>query len=182
MNNELPKRKNIRIPGYDYSKPGYYFITICTKNRKNILSRIVGVGVPDDPYNKYVKKQLQNCDNYQIQLTYIGTIVEKYINSINYIYKEIKIDNYVIMPNHVHMVCVISKNNNESSRTPNRTKVQIPFLVSTFKRFINKECNNSIWQRNYYEHVIRNENEYIKILEYIENNPFDWKNDKYFLE
>ena len=86
------------------------------------------------------------------------------------------------MPNHVHMVCVISKNNNESSRTPNRTKVQIPFLVSTFKRFINKECNNSIWQRNYYEHVIRNEKEYINILEYIENNPFNWKNDKYFLE
>lgn len=102
------------------------------------------------------------------------------VNSKKFQYR--KIDNYVIMPNHVHMICIIQRNSKESSRTPTPTNAQIPFLISTFKRLINKECNKAIWQRNYYEHVIRNEKEYLKILEYIENNPFNWGNDKYFLE
>ncbi len=168
MKKELPKRKNIRIPEYDYSQNGYYFITICTKNKEKILSIIVGVGVPDDPsYN----------NEYEIRLTMFGLIAEKFINSINNTYKDIKIDNYVIMPNHIHMICGIEKYEGGS---PTPTNAKIPFLISTFKRLTNKKCNQFIWQRNYYEHIIRNEKEYIRILEYIEYNPLNWIYDKYY--
>ena len=102
------KRKNIRLKDYDYSKEGYYYITICIKNRKEILSKIkiyntklksndVGVGVPDDP------------EKIQIELTTYGEIIKKQIKEINNIYKDIKIENYIIMPNHVHMIIEISK-------------------------------------------------------------------------
>ena len=102
------KRKNIRLKDYDYSKEGYYYITICIKDRKEILSKIkiyntklksndVGVGVPDDP------------EKIQIELTTYGEIIKKQIKEINNIYKDIKIENYIIMPNHVHMIIEISK-------------------------------------------------------------------------
>ena len=102
------KRKNIRLKNYDYSKEGYYYITICIKNRKEILSKIeiynakimsnnVGVGVLDDP-----KK-------IQIRLTTYGEIVKEQIKGINNIYKHIKIENYIIMPNHVHMIIKIER-------------------------------------------------------------------------
>ncbi len=179
MENILPKRKNIRIPEYDYSQNGYYFITICTKHRQKILSKIVGVGVPDDPLQKHTNNKMQIYDIPKIQLTKNGIIVEEYIKSINKTYKDIKINDYIIMPNHIHMICIIEKQENGSSRTPTPTNAKIPFLISTFKRLINKRCNQSIWQRGYYEHVIRGESEYLSILEYIENNPLKWEEDIY---
>ena len=109
MENILPKRKNIRIPEYDYSQNGYYFITICTKHRQKILSNIVGVGVPDDPSQKHTQDKIQIYGTPKIQLTKNGTVVEEYIKSINKTYKDIKIGNYIIMPNHIHMVCIIEK-------------------------------------------------------------------------
>lgn len=54
-------------------------------------------------------------------------------------------------------------------------------IVSTFKRLTNKEINNKIWQRNYYEHIIRNEREYLEIIQYIQNNPLNWNKEKYFM-
>lgn len=68
-----------------------------------------------------------------------------------------------------------------SLRTPTPTNATIPALISTFKRLTNKEIGNKIWQRNYYEHVIRNEREYIEIIQYINNNPINWNKDKYFI-
>lgn len=180
MKKTFPKWKTIRIPQYDYSQEGCYFITICTKNREKILSKIVGVGIPDDPLNQYTENQLKNNNEYKIKLKKFGIIVEKYINSINKTYKNMRIDNYVIMPNHIHMICVLEKNKSGSSRTPTPTNARIPFLISTFKRLINRECKEILWQRNYYEHIIRNEKEYLRILEYIENNPLNWIYDKYY--
>ena len=104
------KRKNIRFKNYDYSKEGYYYITICIKNRKEILSKIeiyntgcnrdtlinVGVGVPDDP-------------KIHIKLTTYGEIIKKQIKEMNNIYKDIKIENYIIMPNHVHMIIELQR-------------------------------------------------------------------------
>ena len=167
------KRKNIRLKNYDYSKEGYYYITICIKNRKEILSKIeiynakimsnnVGVGVLDDP-----KK-------IQVRLTTYGEIVKEQIKGINNIYKHIKIENYIIMPNHVHMIIELTRQENGSSRTPTPTNAKIPLIVSTLKRLTNKEIENKIWQRNYYEHIIRNEKEYYEIIKYMQNNPVRW--------
>ena len=163
MENVLLKRKKLRISQYNYSNEGLYFITICTQNRKCILSKIVQDNISEIP---------------QLVLSKYGEIVEKYINSINTFYKDVQIINYVIMPNHIHFVCEVKKIINNKSKNP--SKMRVPMLVSTFKRFTNKESVLKIWQRDYYEHIIRNEKEYMQIAQYIQNNPYNWKKDKYY--
>lgn len=163
--NKIQKRKEIRIKEYNYSQLGMYFITICTKNRKCILSNIIFK---------------EKTNETQSNLLYEGKVAEKYIKSINKTYENICISYYVIMPNHIHMICEIIEEKG-SSGTPTPTNAIIPSLISTFKRLTNKEINNKIWQRNYYEHIIRNEREYIEIIQYINNNPINWNKDKYFI-
>ena len=98
MEKDFPKRKTVRLDRYDYSKSGAYFLTICTKDRKPILSIIpVGDGALDVP---------------RPQLTRIGKIVEKYILSTNKI-KNVSVKHYVIMPNHIHMIVLIKSTINE---------------------------------------------------------------------
>ena len=163
MENLFLKRKHLRIPQYNYSNEGFYFITICTLNRKCILSKIIYTRVYELP---------------QLLLSKYGKIVEKYIKSMNSFYKDVQIINYVIMSNHIHFICEIKETINNKSNNP--SKMRIPMLISTFKRFTNKECMLKIWQRDYYEHVIRNEKEYIEIEQYIEDNPYNWKKDQYY--
>ena len=107
----------------------------------------------------------------QIELTAYGEIIEKQIKDINKIYKDIKIKNYIIMPNHEHMIIELERQESGSSRTPTPTNAKIPIIVSTLKRLTNKKIENKIWQRNYYEHIIRNEKEYYEIIKYMQNNP-----------
>ena len=177
MNKEnLPKRKNIRWDKQNYSHPGVYTITICTKDMKQILSEIivgnpqtVGTGVPDRP---------------QIKLTYYGEIADKYINQLNDFYDNIKVLKYVIMPNHIHLLLQIPDDENGQSRTPvptgevetddNGANSTVSKFVSTFKRFCNKEYGKNIWQPRFHDHVIRDENDYIGAINYIENNPNRW--------
>ena len=87
------------------------------------------------------------------------------------------------MPNHIHFIAeIIEKNIIGSPKDVTPTNQKIPFLISTFKRLINREVKMNLWQRNYYEHVIRNEKEYYGILEYIEYNPYNWRKDKYYID
>ena len=163
---ELPKRKATRLENFNYSENGAYFITICTENRKQILSNIiVGTGVLDCP---------------KIQLLNHGKIADKYIQQLNDFYDNILVDKYIIMPDHIHFILSIQIG---QSRTPFPTDVNskidnknsvIARFVSTFKRFCNKEYGENIWQSRYYDHIIRNENDYKEIWEYIENNPASW--------
>ena len=155
MKGNLPQRKNIRISNYDYSNIGFYFITICIKNRENILSKI---------------------EKGKIILSQYGKIVEKYIFGMNAKNNYICINSYVIMPNHVHILCEIK----EYRSTKFSYNATIPYAISTLKRLTNKEFRENVWQRNYYEHIVRNEKEYQKILEYIKNNLMNWEKDKYF--
>ena len=161
MNNDIPKRKPTRIKNYDYSSVGAYFITICTKNRAEILSRIVGDGAHDVP---------------KIRLTQIGEIVEKYLLSSENI-SNVKIDTYVIMPDHIHAIIVIGKDTNVESGTskaPSPTNEMLPHIVSTFKRFCNKEIGYNIFQRSFAEHIIRDKDDYDTRRKYIYNNPTKW--------
>ena len=161
MNNKPLQRKNVRLKHYDYSLEGYYFITICTKNRKEILGKInVGVALLGDP-NK-------------IDLTKAGNTVKKHINNCNKISDNIFIDEYVIMPNHIHFIIVL-KNGSPKSATPT-----IPKIINAYKSIVTKEIGYPIWQRNYYEHIIRNEKEYYEIKRYIKNNIIKWEADKYY--
>lgn len=157
--NELHKRKQIRLKNYDYSQNGYYFITICTHNRQNLFGEIVGAtlcGRPNNP-DKMIEKWLLELENK---------------------FNGVKICEYVIMPDHIHFVV---------SKTGDHTGSPLRDIVGWFKTMTTNEYianvkNNiffqfdkKIWQRNYYEHIIRNENDYIQIVEYISNNPLKFE-------
>ena len=164
-NMKFPYRKPNRIGGYDYSQNGAYFITICTQDRKKILSKIsVGTGVLDCPL---------------IQLLPHGEIADKYIRQLDAFYDHISVDQYAIMPDHIHILLSVQ---NGQSGTPVPTdgkKIDnknsaVSQFISTFKRFCNKEYGINIWQSRYYDHVIRNQQDYDEIWQYIENNPLKW--------
>ena len=161
---DWPKRKQIRLPEYDYSTPGAYFVTICTQDRKCILSEnLVGDGVLDVP---------------QVQLTLSGMCVHVTLLEIEQHYGWLSLDRFVIMPNHVHLLLRIKENG--PSGTPAPTNETLPKLISTFKRLTNRRCGAQLWQRSYHEHVIRNENDYREIWEYVDTNPGRWAYDRYF--
>ena len=164
MKDDLQKRKPIRLKTFDYNTVGAYFITICTQSKKCILSEIVGDGVLDIP---------------KIILSKYGQIVNNRIIEMNSIYDDITVDKYIVMPNHLHMIIVV-KNVNGMSRTPSPTNKAVPFFISTLKRLTNKESNTKLWQRSYYDHIIRNDEDYLNIWQYIESNPSKWQQDKYF--
>ena len=157
MKENLPQRKRIRLLEYDYSTEGYYFITICTKNRIEILGKIKDIC------------RGGNLPSAKIKLTDIGIIVEKYIKQITNVYDNVNIDEYIIMPNHIHMILIL-ENSNEHN---------ISKIIGQFKRNVSMELKYSIWQKLFYEHVIRNDKEYYMIKEYIRTNIIKWKEDRY---
>ena len=164
---EQPKRKPTRLKDYDYSTPGYYFVTLCTKDKQKILCDIVGTGVLDGP---------------QINFTEYGTVANKQLEIMSDFYNDIKIDKYVIMPNHIHLLIKITKSDNGPSGTPVPTNSKISSFVGSFKRFCNKEYGKNIWQYRSYDHIIRGEQDYLEVWQYIENNPIKWCDDEFYIE
>ncbi len=160
---EMPQRKPNRIKGYDYSQTGAYFVTICTQGRKKILSKIsVGTPLPGCPQKP--------CP----ELLWHGEIADKYIRQMDVFYEHLSVDHCVIMPDHIHLLITIHESNGHpGTGAPTRTSA-IARFVGTFKRFCNKEYGENIWQSRYYDHVIRNQQDYNEIWEYIENNPAKW--------
>jgi REP element-mobilizing transposase RayT len=149
LKDNLPQRKIIRLKQYDYNSTGYYFITFCIKDRLNLLGAIV---------------------DSKLKLSKEGIIVEKYILSIQEVYNNVQIDEFVIMPNHIHIIIVIN--------TKEDTKLSQ--ILQQLKGKITKELGYSIWQTRFHDHVIRNEKEYYCIKQYIQNNIMNWKDDRYF--
>ena len=152
-------RKRLRLPTYDYRQDGAYFVTICTKERRNCLSQVVGADAHIGPHTA---------------LTGVGEIAERYIQTIP------GIDKYVIMPNHIHMI-VLLENGNGSMWASTPTK-SLSDIVRSFKVLTSKAAGNSLWQCSFYDHVIRNEQEYLQIWQYIDDNPANWAEDEYYSE
>ncbi len=162
-------RKDNRLKNYDYSQNGAYFITICVKDMECILSTVKNVGdgaldVPETILSEY------------------GIIVENEIQKMNDIYENINAVSFIIMPNHVHLLLIIS-NTNGTSRAPSPTNSVVARYVSTLKRMTNKKSGTALWQRSYYDHIIRNEEDYINHLQYIDENPKKWLigKDEYYV-
>ncbi len=168
-NTKYPKRKTIRLKGYNYSNDGAYFVTICVKNKVPILGKIVGCGACDAPY---------------IRLSQYGKVAEKYISLMNEKYDNVYIDKYIIMPNHIHMIIVVQNviDDSGSSQAPNPTNETIPKFISLFKRYCNREYGKYIWQRSFHDHIIRDDNDYQKIWNYIEYNYLKWSDDCFYTE
>ena len=164
---ELKNRKTTRLKGADYNRNQAVFLTICTKEKQCILSRIVGTGVLDGP---------------QIELSEYGQIADKYINQLNDFYDDLSVESYVIMPNHIHIMLWVKGAENGPSRTPVPTvQNSVPSrFVSTFKRFCNKEYGHNIWQRHFNDHIIHNRDDYQEHINYICENPARWFYDELY--
>ena len=175
-------RKSIRLKNYDYAQNGMYFITICTHNREPILSKISKIG---DVGAGLVPAHDEKNNIYKIELTHIGKIIENEIYNLEK-NNPIIIESYVIMPNHIHFIINFGKlqwNGNEKNDICLRQAQDLPLVPNIVRDFksktsleyikFNKQIGEykKLWQRNYYEHIIRDKNEYYKICEYIKNNP-----------
>ena len=167
--NELKKRKTTRLKGADYNKNQAVFLTICTKERRCILSHVAGNGTAGSP---------------QIELTKHGQIADKYIRQFDDFYDDMSVESYVIMPNHIYILLWVKGTENGPTLTPIPTiQNSVPSrFLSTFKRFCNKECGANMWQSRSYDHIIRDHQDYEEHLRYIHENPMRWYYDELYSE
>ena len=162
---ERTKRKTTRLPNYDYSAAGYYFVTFCTKEKQKLLCEIVGTDVLGGP---------------QVHLTKYGAVAERHLQGMQDFYEDIKLESYVIMPNHIHLLLQVNPSKSGPSGRPVPTNSPISRFIGTFKRFCNREIGRNIWQYRSHDHVIRGEADYLKIRNYIETNPVRWQDDCFY--
>lgn len=167
-------RKPIRLTNYDYSKAGYYYITICTENMKKLLWKETEFNV-----NSSSKISAAGITTYSPPLSESGMFIETALKNIHTIYDSIFVDEYVIMPNHIHFILVIEDKCN--GRRPMAAPT-VSRIVQQFKGYVTKNCRQFglCLQKSYYEHIVRNEQDLKSIREYIVNNPIKWLDDDYY--
>ena len=156
---ELHERKKIRLRDYDYSSNGMYFITIGIKDKHGILW--------ETPVGARIARP---------QLSDIGNIVASTIENIPRIYEHMQIEKYVIMPNHVHMILAIDWCDGRAMRAPTISRV-----ICQMKGYVTKQIGYSIWQKLFYDRIIRDATEYQRIWQYIDDNPARWAEDEYYI-
>ena len=207
MEEERAKRKPTRLHSYDYGTTGAYFVTVCVQDRRKILSEIVcdyptatndaqifnsvgeGLAPPAKrDNNNFATDTNVICEFKSVgdgaldvphtRLTSIGEIVEKHLLSSAQI-PGVEISDYVIMPDHIHAIIFIKDSFNGTSKAPSPAAANeaLPHIVSTFKRFCNKEIGKNIFQRSYYDHVIRDKRDFETRQKYIYENPIKWYYD-----
>ena len=152
---QLPQRKPMRIPQFDYASQHAYFITICTKNRQQTLARIEAFGT--------------------YRLSSLGVCAEKNLKMIPHHFPEVQVEKFVVMPNHVHMMLTLGCNGVQIEHT-------LPAVIQAYKASVSRWAGFSVWQRSFYDHVVRNEADYQMIWQYIENNPLKWELDRFYTE
>ena len=170
----MQNRRSIRLPGYDYRQAGMYFVTICVQEKECLLGEIVDGEI-----------HLSNC----------GQIAAAGWHWLNEQYPFVSVDIFCVMPNHVHAIIqihdveqrdVARREEGVSRNAPTKEvkRKSLGRLVGAYKTHTTKWINNQrdssgipFWQRNYYEHIIRNQKDLDRIREYIENNPLKWKLD-----
>ena len=168
-----------RLQNWDYGSNGYYFITICTKNREHYFGTI---------------NIINPVSEYTISLSKIGDTVSKCWFEIPKFHSYVKLDSFVVMPNHIHGILIIDKPQNKedakccasTKEVKNEFGVQshnLASIIRGFKAGVKKYATmNNIkfqWQPRYHDHIIRDEKEYLKIKEYIDNNVLYWAKDRY---
>jgi REP-associated tyrosine transposase len=159
------RRRSIRLPEYDYSQNGSYFITLCSFNKKIIFSKIT---------------------NSKIILSAVGKIAKDYLEEIPNHFDDVFIEEYIIMPNHIHLIInIVGVQNFEPLRNEYQKIIpkSIGSIIRAYKTTVTIWCrkngySNFRWQRNFFEHIIRNEEDHFRIREYIQNNPLQWELDE----
>ena len=177
-------RRSIRLRGYDYAQIGYYFVTVCVQHRDCLLGEIINGRIKLNPIGKMVN-------------LWWGETMNKFTPERQY--------DFVIMPNHIHGIVVINGVGADRCVCPNNTieltnshegahiGAPLPHIIRWFKTMTTNEylknisimkwpnIDKRLWQRNYYEHIIRNEKDYWAIKQYMENNPKNWEKDELFI-
>ncbi len=171
----MSERKHLRLRGYDYSQAGYYFVTLCTKSREEWFGKI---------------------ETGTMHLNEFGKIAGDFWFEIPSHFKEVSIDQFSVMPNHLHGILIIEEEmvgnaymrsyqgNAFMQSLQDRTKMLLPKIVQQYKASATRKINflqNGFhfgWQKSYYDHVIRSEKSLEKIREYIQNNPLKWDLDR----
>lgn len=156
---QLPNRKRNRLYEYDYSAPNAYFVTVCTDKRKNIF---------------WQDAEAEMDCSMKITYTEYGKFVYNSICDISKHYPMITVDTFVIMPNHIHLLLQI---NTENDGRP-MTAPTISTVVNMMKGAVTKQIGHAVWQKGFYDHVIRGEADYREIWNYIEGNPSRWAEDE----
>lgn len=168
----IHNRKQLRLKDYNYSQSGYYFITICAEDKKCIFGNIVG----EDSISSLPKMILNDFGSKVINI---------FLNLSNY--NNIILHDYILMPNHFHCIIELDNENDIS-------KNNLSYIIQSFKRHttleyikgvknnIYEKFESKIWQRGFYEHIIRDNNDLIRIKEYIINNSIKWLEDQYYLK
>ena len=155
--------KQHRLKTYDYSSPGSYMLTICVAGRKKILSKVIYRGM-------YAPAG--------VELTGEGQIAEKYLNSIPDNYPSVTLDNYVIMPDHIHVLLTLAPDITSLAKKPD-----VHTIIRMFKTMVTKELGYSIWQDSFYDVIAETEERFLVCDKYIDENPAAWleKNDEPFI-
>jgi REP element-mobilizing transposase RayT len=164
---DIPVRKRNRLKNYDYSQNGVYFITICVKDRMELLCEISvedsALGVPSVHFTPY------------------GNIVREHVENIPNAHPNIFLDQYVIMPNHIHLLLRIATQcHGGTPRAVSPTTTIVSKTMNALKGLTSKKAGFPLWQRSYYDHIIRDDNDYHRIAEYIEQNPQRWQEDCFY--
>jgi putative transposase len=162
-------RRSIRLKEYDYSQAGAYFVTVCTHRKTILFGNIVGG---------------------EIRLNTFGLIVKECWEDLPQHYYFLKLDVFIVMPNHIHGILMLTDHPNVGAGfkpAPTIKRHALSEIVRALKTFSSRRINEirktpgiPVWQRNYYEHVIRNEIDLEETREYIENNPLKWLEDEYY--
>ena len=143
------------LPGFDYSSVGSYMLTFTTRNREQILSNIVYQGIYHPP---------------RVDLKPYGVVTEKYINRIESVYQGVKVENYVIMPDHVHLLLSVE----EYIKPVRKDKPRISVIIGSTKAMITKEIGKQIWQADFYDTIADSEYLFLRCDQYIDDNPAVW--------
>ena len=159
---ERPTRKPNRLPEYDYSQNGAYFVTVCTADKNNLFWDTVGAAIS--------RPLMENEDLVpQPPLSAYGRIVEQGIQNIPHCYPSVSVEKYCIMPDHIHMILCFAKDSERQITAPTLSRV-----VGQMKRWVSKQIGAGIWQKTYFDRVIRNSTEYTEIWRYIHENPLKY--------
>jgi REP element-mobilizing transposase RayT len=156
-------RKPIRLKKHDYSTAGYYYVTICTYNRKELFGYIEDNRMVLNEYGKTTEKTWKEIPNH---------------------YPDVELDEFIVMPSHIHGVIIINNPVGDGHARPvNKDKNNLSVIIGSYKsavtKRINRLNNNSMqWQRFFYDHIIRNDKSLDEIREYISNNPLKWDDDE----
>jgi REP-associated tyrosine transposase len=181
------KRRSIRFPGYDYAFRGFFFVTLCTHEKHHSLARII---------------------NFESRLSPVGKVVEQCWKEIPQHFPRVRLDEWIIMPNHLHGIIVMRppiESEGTACRAPTTKAVvsgETPFeefgrpvagslatIIRSYKSAVTRRVNQAlggkalpVWQRNYFEHIIRSQESLNKIRNYIWENPIHWDKDEYNIE